>query len=166
MSPSHDVRRSDDSNWEKTGDADDAESQIQKPMKGCKSQSARRETGNEEGAKSQAAKAKTPPAEAELGMQRMRKAKAKKPRSQEAKKPNSQEAKKPRSQEAKKQKAKKKEEEKKNSQKINLKQIPLQRGQWLAIYYGGNWDPLVGRNHCLPVFVLLPFLLFCLGVAS
>ena len=54
-----------------------------------------------------AAKAKTPPAEEELGMQRMRKAKSRKdqkPRSREAKKkkPNSQEAKKPRSQKAKK----------------------------------------------------------------
>ena len=89
---------------------------------------------------------KTPPAEEELGMQRMRKAEkprspeaekprsrkakkprspeaekprsqeAKKPKSQEAKKPSSQEAKKPRSQEAKKPKAKK--IPKKNEKKI------------------------------------------------
>ena len=60
----------------------------------------------------------------ELGMQRMRKAKAKKPqktasKSQEAKKPKSQEAEKPRSQEAKKPKAKTK--TKQNTEKI----IPL-----------------------------------------
>ena len=63
-----------------------------------------------------AAKAKMPPAGEELGMQRMRKVKAKtppkaaktnkKPKSQEAAKPKSQ-SKKPKSQEAKKPKAKK-----------------------------------------------------------
>ena len=92
-----------------------------------------------------AAKAKMPPVEEELGMQRMLKAKAKKPkspaekprsqeakkpRSQEAKKPKSQEAKKPRSQEAKKprsQKAKKprsQEAKKPRSQKRKRKKDP------------------------------------------
>ena len=86
-----------------------------------------------------AAKAKMPPAEEELGMQRMQKAKAKKPKiaqklrsqkakkprsrkakkpkSQKAKKPKSQEAKKPRSQEAKAKKPKSQEAKKPRSQK-------------------------------------------------
>ena len=48
-----------------------------------------------------AAKDKMPPAKEELGMQRMRKAKAKKPKSPEAEKPKSQEAKKPKAKERK-----------------------------------------------------------------
>ena len=113
--PPHDVRRSNDS---KAGDADDAGSQIQKPMKGCKSQNARQGIGKAEDAKSQSrekphkpAKSRKSQNEEELGMHRMRKAKAKKPpkaattnkkpKSQEVEKPKSQEAEKPRSQKAK-----------------------------------------------------------------
>ena len=112
-------------------------------MKGCKSQKAQRGTD----AKSQSPKPHKPAKsqKLELGMQRMRKAKAKKPpkaaytnkkpkspeaekpNSQEAKKPKSQEAKKPRSQEAKKpksQEAKKPKAEKKREKKGKQNKYP------------------------------------------
>ena len=108
--PLHDVRRSDDSNRENTGDADDAGSQktnerVQKP---------KRPERNWEST-----------AEEELGRQRMRKAKAKKPpkveKSQEAKKPKSQEAKKPRSQNRKKEEKKETKHETKMKKQLKTK---------------------------------------------
>ena len=72
------------------------EAKSKKPMKGCKSQNARRGTGNAEDAKSQSQKA----AKSHINQQE-----AEKPRSREVHKPRSQEAENPRSQEAKKPKA-------------------------------------------------------------
>ena len=70
-------------------------------------------------------------------MQRMRKAKAKKPKSPEAKKPKSQEAKKPRSQEAKKPKSQEAKKPKNKSEKNNNKS----QNKYPSEFFGAIDDP-------------------------